>query len=61
MAVGDYYRAKAVELEAQAKAQVHPAVKQDLKVLSRVYVRLGDQADKNTPALDRSGWQQRDQ
>ena len=50
MASGDYYRAKAVELEAQAGAQTDPAVRQELKVLARGYARLGNQADLNNDA-----------
>ena len=50
MASGDYYRAKADELKAQAGAQTDPAVKQELAVLARGYARLGDQADLNNKA-----------
>ena len=47
MASGEYYRAKAAELNAQAGAQTDPTVKQELTVLARGYARLGDQADLN--------------
>jgi hypothetical protein len=50
MASGDYYRAKAAELEAQAGARTDPAVRKQLTVLARGYARLGDQADLNNEA-----------
>ena len=51
MASGDYYRAKAAELKAQAGAQTDPTVRQELTVLARGYARLGDQADLNDATL----------
>ncbi len=54
MASGDYYRAKAAELEAQAGARTDPNVRQQLTVLARGYARLGDQADLNNDATMRA-------
>ena len=50
MASGDYYRAKAAELEAQAGARTDPTVRKQLSVLARGYARLGHQADLNNDA-----------
>jgi len=45
MTAGDAYRAKAVELTAQARDELKRA--QELEVLASSYLRLADLADRN--------------
>jgi hypothetical protein len=47
MTNGDHYRFRAVECHAQAQFETDPANKQQFENLSRAYLRLAIQADRN--------------
>lgn len=48
MTTGDLYRAKAAQLLAQAKRELVPAIRIDLETLAQSYLRLAEQADRNS-------------
>jgi hypothetical protein len=45
---GDAYRAKARDLAARASAEENPAMRTELENLALSYLRLADQADRNS-------------
>ena len=47
MAVGDQYRAKALDFFARAKIEHDPAMRRDLEIMAAAYLRLADQAERN--------------
>jgi hypothetical protein len=47
MTSGDHYRAKAAEFHAQAQCVTSPPIKKQFEDLSRAYLRLAEQADRN--------------
>ena len=61
MSSGDDYRAKAAEFATTASNEVHAVTRVELESLARAYVRLAEQADRNstndivyvTPVRDR--------
>lgn len=53
MAAGDQYRFKAAEFQAKADQQTRPLLRRPLEALTRVYLRLARQADRN-PDTDTS-------
>ena len=44
---GDQYRKRAAELDAQAKTELRPTVRDELERLALSYLRLAEQADQN--------------
>ena len=48
MAVGDKYRGKALELLARAEIEADPVARTELKNLAAAYLRLAEQAEKNS-------------
>jgi hypothetical protein len=48
MAVGDNYRAKALELLAHAETEKDPAARTELENLAAAYLRLAEQAERNS-------------
>ena len=48
MAVGDNYRGKALELLARAEIEADPVARTELKNLAAAYLRLAEQAEKNS-------------
>ena len=48
MAAGDDYRIKAADLNAKAKREIHSRTRSDLEGLALAYLRLADQADRNS-------------
>jgi hypothetical protein len=48
MAVGDNYRAKALELLALAETETNPAVRAEFENLAAAYLRLAEQAERNS-------------
>jgi hypothetical protein len=48
MATGDTYRIKAAELSARARGEKHPAIRGEYENLCLAYLRLADQADRNS-------------
>jgi hypothetical protein len=48
MALGDAYRIKAAELSALARREKHPALRREYENLCLAYLRLADQADRNS-------------
>jgi hypothetical protein len=48
MATGDTYRVKAAELRARAQREPNPAVQSELEALAQSYLRLVDQAERNS-------------
>ncbi len=48
MTSGDKYRIKAAELRAKAHNESDPAVRADLEGLAAAYIRLAEQADRNS-------------
>ena len=47
MTNGDQYRVKAATIHAQAQAETDPEIKKHYEGLSRAYLRLAVQADRN--------------
>jgi hypothetical protein len=47
MTSGDQYRIKAATIHAQAHAETDPEIKKHYEGLSRAYLRLAVQADRN--------------
>ena len=48
MAVGDHYRAKALELLAHADTERDQAARAELESLAAAYLRLAEQAERNS-------------
>ena len=48
MTVADVYRAKAAQFLANAQTETDPRMIGELQNLARSYLRLADQADKNS-------------
>lgn len=48
MTTGDDYRVKAAELRARARWETDPAIGAELEGLARAYLRLADQAERNS-------------
>ena len=48
MASGDAYRAKALELLAHAETENDPTMRAGFENLAAAYLRLAEQADRNT-------------
>jgi hypothetical protein len=48
MTTADEYRIRAAALAAQARDEMHATVRQELLQLSKLYLRLAEQADKNS-------------
>ena len=48
MAAGDEYRIKAAEFHAQARREPRPGLRAELENLARAYLRLAEQAQRNT-------------
>jgi hypothetical protein len=48
MAVGDHYRAKALELLAHAETERDSLVRAELENLAAAYLRLAEQAERNS-------------
>jgi len=48
MAVGDHYRAKALELLAHADTERDPQARAELENLAAAYLRLAEQAERNS-------------
>ncbi len=48
MATGDQYHLKAAELHARAMRERKPAVQAELESLAVAYVRLAEQAERNS-------------
>jgi hypothetical protein len=48
MPPGDEYRAKAAELFAKATTEANPTAQAELETLARSYLRLAEQADRNS-------------
>jgi len=48
MAVGDNYRAKALELLAHADTERDPQARAELENLAAAYLRLAEQAERNS-------------
>jgi hypothetical protein len=48
MASGDTYRAKVLELLARAETENDPELRQSFENLAAAYMRLAEQADRNT-------------
>ena len=48
MTSGDGYRAKASKISAQAAAEAHGETRMELESLARAYLRLAEQADRNS-------------
>jgi hypothetical protein len=48
MAVGDNYRAKALELLAHADTERDPIARAQLESLAAAYLRLAEQAERNS-------------
>ena len=48
MTPGDEYRAKAANLRARAKREAKPSVRAELEGLARSYLRLAEQAERNS-------------
>ena len=56
MAVGDQYRAKALDLFAHAKIETTPpAMRRDLEIMADAYLRLADQAERNARLFELAG------
>lgn len=50
MGVGDVYRAKAAEFLARARQELGRRQRRELESLGRAYLRLAEQADRNSHA-----------
>ena len=48
MTSGDQYRVKAAELRAKARHESNPSVQSELESLGAAYIRLAEQADRNS-------------
>jgi len=48
MAPGDTYRARALELLARAEVETHPETRAEFKNLAAAFLRLAEQAERNT-------------
>jgi len=48
MATGDKYRGNALELLARAEIETDPVTQTELKNLAAAYLRLAEQAEKNS-------------
>jgi hypothetical protein len=48
MPAGDHYRARAAELSAKAQAETAPAIRVEYENLAFAYLRLAEQADRNS-------------
>ena len=55
MAVGDQYRAKALDLFAHAGIESTPAMRRDLEIMATAYLRLADQAERNARLYEFAG------
>jgi len=51
MAVGDNYRAKALELLAHADTERDQAARAELESLAAAYLRLAEQAERNSDLI----------
>jgi hypothetical protein len=51
MTSGDEYRLKAAELRAKATQETSSGVRTELSTLAAAYMRLADQAERNTDAV----------
>ena len=51
MAVGDNYRAKALELLAHAETERDPIARAQLESLAAAYLRLAEQAERNSDLI----------
>ena len=51
MTTGDHYRVRAAEFHAQAQSETDPSMKEQYENLSRAYLRLAMQADRNAREL----------
>lgn len=47
MTTGDQYRLRAAEFHAEALRQANPDLRRQFEDLSRAYLRLAEQADRN--------------
>ena len=50
MAEGDYYRIRAAELTEAARLEQKPEIRKEFEHLALAYLRLADQADRNSAA-----------
>ena len=48
MTAGDHYRGKAIEFRAKAQCESDPKQKAELENLARAYLRLAEQATRNS-------------
>ena len=48
MTTGDECRARAANLRARAKREAKPSIRAELEALARSYLRLAEQADRNS-------------
>jgi len=48
MTAGDHYRGNAVEFRAKAQVESDPKLKSEFEHLARAYLRLADQAERNS-------------
>ena len=48
MAFGDQYRIKAADLRAWAQSEANPRIRVEFENLSKAYLRLAEQADRNS-------------
>jgi hypothetical protein len=48
MTAGDHYRVRAAELNALAKHEASPTVRREYEHLALAYLRLADQAERNS-------------
>jgi len=48
MSTADEYRVKAAQLVTEARSHMDPAVRDELFRVSRGYIRLAEQADRNS-------------
>ena len=47
MTAGDWYRVRAANLHAEAKAETKATLRDQLEYLAKSYLRLAEQADRN--------------
>ena len=48
MVTGDHYRIRAAELNAAARQERNPDIRKEYENLALAYLRLADQADRNS-------------
>jgi len=48
MVAGDKYRGRALELLARAEGETHPEIRAELENLAAAFLRLAEQAERNT-------------